>query len=240
MKKFIITEEEKSRILGMHKTMTSRHYLKEQKRTDTVTAKLIGDGETAMKGKDITLRFSFANGSGDARYTTTSSDGALVRFSCQSRESGHNKENYSVTIGTGQKQSWDPNGGSPTGNRKDIQNFFIKNCNEYLQGTGVMDDKSSPYVSNDELNQVVTASENLSTAARTGGETYTNEIKKIQGLKPLICRYYAAKQYLSPDFTSYSSSFRNILSDVNVYSVRPANFDKLVDLGERLAAFCKS
>lgn len=30
MKKFIITEEERSRILGMHKKSTSRHYLMEQ------------------------------------------------------------------------------------------------------------------------------------------------------------------------------------------------------------------
>ena len=30
MKKFIITEDERSRILGMHKTATSRHYLNEQ------------------------------------------------------------------------------------------------------------------------------------------------------------------------------------------------------------------
>lgn len=244
MKKFIITEEEKSRILGMHHKASNRHYLKEQvegqPRTDTVTTKVIGDGEMAMKGKDVIIRFSFANGSGDVRYTTTSSDGALVRFSCQSRESGYNKSNYSVTIGTGQKQEWDPNSGDVQKNKKEIQNFFIANCNEYLTGKGVMNDKSSPYVSANELNQVVTASENLSTAARTGGETYTNEIKKIQGLKPLICRYYAAKQYLSPDFTSYSSSFKNILSDVNVYSVKPANFEKLVDLSEKLGAFCKS
>ena len=30
MKKFIITEDERSRILGMHKKSTSRHYLNEQ------------------------------------------------------------------------------------------------------------------------------------------------------------------------------------------------------------------
>jgi hypothetical protein len=30
MKKFIITEEERSRILGIHKSRTSRHYLMEQ------------------------------------------------------------------------------------------------------------------------------------------------------------------------------------------------------------------
>ena len=33
MKKFVITEEEKSRILGMHKSRTSNHYLMEQSET---------------------------------------------------------------------------------------------------------------------------------------------------------------------------------------------------------------
>jgi hypothetical protein len=253
-----LNESEKKRILEMHKNASNRHYLMEQgtdditpgpptpvaatptKRTDTVTTKLIGDGEMAMKGKDVIVRFSFANGVGDVRYTNTSSDGVNVKFSCQSRESGYNSSNYSATIGTGQKQSWDPNSGDVQKNKKEIQNFFIKNCNEYLTNKGVMNDKSSPYVSAEELNQVYTASDSLATASKTGGEIYTNEVKKIQGLKPLICRYYAAKQYLSPDFTNYSSSFKNILSDVNVYAVKPVNFDKLVDLGERLEAFCKS
>ena len=36
MMKFIITEDERSRILGMHKTATSRHYLTEQVTGDTV------------------------------------------------------------------------------------------------------------------------------------------------------------------------------------------------------------
>jgi hypothetical protein len=37
MKKFIITEEEKNRIIGMHKTATSKHYLMEQVTGDTQT-----------------------------------------------------------------------------------------------------------------------------------------------------------------------------------------------------------
>jgi len=36
MKKFVITEEEKSRILGMHKSASSIHYLMEQGETPTI------------------------------------------------------------------------------------------------------------------------------------------------------------------------------------------------------------
>jgi hypothetical protein len=38
MKKFIITEEERNRILGMHKSATSKHYLMEQTSGETLSA----------------------------------------------------------------------------------------------------------------------------------------------------------------------------------------------------------
>ena len=41
MNKFIITEQEKSRILDMHKTRTSRHYLMEQVSGDTLEGQTI-------------------------------------------------------------------------------------------------------------------------------------------------------------------------------------------------------
>jgi hypothetical protein len=62
MKKFVITEEEKSRILGMHKTRTSNHYLMEQSEPTISPEKAykklaeLADGTKGTRSQD-TIKF---------------------------------------------------------------------------------------------------------------------------------------------------------------------------------------
>ena len=53
MNKFIITEEEKSRILGMHKTRTSKHYLLEQEVDYDDTQKRIAYEKEAIRDFEL-------------------------------------------------------------------------------------------------------------------------------------------------------------------------------------------
>lgn len=60
MNKFIITEEEKSRILGMHQTATSKHYLMEQTIASTQASAFVNEFNrvmTAYKLPGYTAKF---------------------------------------------------------------------------------------------------------------------------------------------------------------------------------------
>lgn len=69
MNKFIITEQEKSRILNMHKKSTSRHYLKEQVTGDTLDGQTIV--ELIVKKGSIGSSVKLSNGK---TYTYTTED----------------------------------------------------------------------------------------------------------------------------------------------------------------------
>jgi hypothetical protein len=60
MKKFIITEQERSRILGMHKKSTSRHYLMEQptdnETQDDMMVNKPGSGKNISSSVEVTLK----------------------------------------------------------------------------------------------------------------------------------------------------------------------------------------
>ncbi len=60
MKKFIITEGERSRILGMHKKSTSRHYLMEQttgeEGEDNMMVNKPGSGKNIVSSVEVTLK----------------------------------------------------------------------------------------------------------------------------------------------------------------------------------------
>jgi hypothetical protein len=59
MKKFIITEEEKGRILGMHKTASSKHYLKEQVTGDDMSREEMRKLDEEMRKLDVILHEKF-------------------------------------------------------------------------------------------------------------------------------------------------------------------------------------
>jgi len=264
-----LNESEKKRILEMHYKASNRHYLNEQtpdpaapttpagppapatpavpstKRTDTVKSVLTDTGFYYDPKGPIDVSFNFATGKGRLSNRGTGPNTGVIGYFCEKSIYLNNGSPYKWISNPSNDQSYgNPIQFNRTYNSKKllkIGEFFSPLCTEYAKLNGFAgDNPTTTYVSNEELNQVYLASENLASASRTGGETYTNEINKIQGLKPLICRYYAAKQYLSPDFTKYTSSLKNILSDIDVYSVKPTNFNKLVDLSEKLEAFCKS
>jgi hypothetical protein len=66
MKKFIITEEEKNRIIEMHKKSTSRHYLMEQTRVANVT--LTNNTSGTTETIDVSIKYEAATLQNDEYY----------------------------------------------------------------------------------------------------------------------------------------------------------------------------